>query len=110
MFSYVIGKIMTKMCIGTLSEIFVWIGAFWQAYLIYFFQIIIFIDIIRLINQTANFFPKSFTDNPETTKLITALIVLIIASCIIIYGFLNSEKFKVVEYTFEINKILDQPI
>jgi len=72
--------------------------------LIYLFQLILLVDILRLFNTVWPFFPSSLYQNFITAKLVTAFVILIIATIVILYGYINSEIVKVVELTFDIHK------
>lgn len=46
--SYVAGRVLEKVYLSTFSDIFIWIGSFWLAAMLYFFLIVLLVDIVRL--------------------------------------------------------------
>ena len=93
--SYLITKFFTAKLSAWLYDSLLWIGSFWFAFLIYFFLSVLIIDIARLINLWLHFIPGSFYTNYELTKQVTALIVVMIVSALVIYGFINTRNLSV---------------
>ncbi len=92
--SYIIGRVLEKIWLSVVSDIFVWIGSFWLAMFFYFFLIVIVIDLARLVNHWLPFFQlisDNYTKLKQTTLLTSVGIVLVI----ILYGYINACSFRV---------------
>ncbi|MCX6153431.1 MAG: metallophosphoesterase [Candidatus Kapabacteria bacterium] len=102
--SYIIFRIFDRFELHKISYIFTWIGSFWLAALLYFFLIVLFIDILRLINHFIPFFPEFITINIAKTKQILFISSLLIVALLLIYGRFNAISPKVRTIDVSINK------
>lgn len=98
--SFIFGRIMERICLCVVSDIFVWIGSFWLAAMLYFFLIIVFVDVLRLINIWLPFLPKLF-ENMARAKQITLLASITVVIVVLFGGLLNAlhPKIKTLELT-----------
>ena len=76
-------------------DLFLWIGSFWFAFILYLTLFILFIDLARVANYYLGIFPTFINSNYELSKQIAAAVVLFLSSTIILIGFINSTNFKV---------------
>ena len=99
--SFWIGRILERFYLSTISEIFVWIGAFWLAYIAYLVLGALLLDILRLANHFAGFFLAFVTRDYAKTKFYTAIGIFAISTIVIFLGFLNARnpKIKTLELT-----------
>lgn len=102
--SFIIGRILEKYYLSVISDIFVWIGSFWFAAILYFFILIIFLDITRSINASAPIYPSFATFNYERTKQIVFLFSVLIVGSFLIYGYHNAKNIKIRNLEFNITK------
>jgi predicted MPP superfamily phosphohydrolase len=72
--------------------------------MLYFFLSIVLLDFLRLLNWQFHFFPAFVKEDYEKAKEITALIVLIISSLVILFGYLNTRNIKVKTLTLNIER------
>ncbi|MCI0513119.1 metallophosphoesterase [candidate division KSB1 bacterium] len=49
--AFVAGRILERFCHCLASDFFVWLGSFWLAAMLYFFLIIVMLDLLRLVNH-----------------------------------------------------------
>ena len=56
--SFVAGRILEKVYLSYLSDFFTWAGSFWLAAMLYFFLIVVSVDLLRLLNHFLPFFNK----------------------------------------------------
>jgi predicted MPP superfamily phosphohydrolase len=56
--SYIIGRVLERYYLSSLSDFFTWTGSFWLAVMLYLFLIVVSIDILRLANHLFPFFDK----------------------------------------------------
>ena len=94
-YGYVLAKMLYKYLHPTAYDILLGIGAIWFAFLAYFLLSLLFIDILRLLNGWTNFFPSFVSSNYETTKKITALIVIALVGLVVFLGNLNKRNIEI---------------
>ena len=85
--SYIIARVAEKHIGYSVAGVFNWVGSFWFAAMLYFFFIILCIDIFRLFNHWFHFFPAVFYTDYAKTKFLTMLCVWLSDSsyCLWIY-------------------------
>ncbi len=93
--SFLIGRFVERTGVTWLSDPLVWIGSFWLAAMAYFFLILLFIDLLRLINYIIPYFPPIITNNPVQTRQFTVVSVFVIVAVTIFAGYLNARSPRV---------------
>ncbi|MBN1396668.1 MAG: metallophosphoesterase [Bacteroidetes bacterium] len=88
--SYIAARIIEHFTISTFSEVLVWIGSFWMGAMVYFFIILLVIDILRLANHIIPFFPEYIAQNIQQAKKITAIAVVGIVFLTVLAARINS--------------------
>ena len=94
-YGYVFAKVLHNFLPPILYDIWLGIGAFWFAFLVYFILVLLGIDILRLLDSFFNSFPEFITNNVELTKKITAVIVIVLVSLIVFLGNLNKRDITI---------------
>lgn len=94
-YGYVLAKIFYKYLSPLFYDILLGIGAIWFAFFVYFILSLLAIDIIRVFNHWFNFLPAFLFKNYETTKHITAIVVVTIVSVIVFLGNLNKRNIDI---------------
>lgn len=94
-YGYVFAKVFYKFLPPFLYDVWLSIGAFWFAFLVYFLLLILSIDLVRTIDSLFHFLPRFIYNDLEQTKKITALIVVVIASIIVLLGNLNKRDITI---------------
>ena len=102
--AFLIGRLIERISVNPVSTVLVWIGSFWMAFMVYFFLQILLIDILRLFNHFFGIFPSFITYNPQKTKFVAALIVIIITTVTVLLGFINTRFPVLKELNLTINK------
>jgi len=102
--SYIVGQILESKAPSIISDTLVWIGAFWFAFMVYFFFTIILIDLVRLFDSWFTILPSAWRENYAATKLYTFLAVITFYTILIFLGHLNARNPRIKEMTFHINK------
>ena len=90
--SFIAGRILERVTLSWFSSTLVLLGSFWLAAMVYFLLFAFAIDIIRLLNFIVPFFPSFLTVNPERTKEVTSLVVIIVVTVIVIGGYINARR------------------
>lgn len=102
--SFIAGRFLERISVNFFSEVLIWIGSFWIAFMFYFLLTLLVIDLLRLINFIVPFFPAFITHNIEKTKRVTAAIVLILVAVTVIGGYINTKVIITKTYKMKINK------
>ncbi len=102
--SFIAGRFLERVWISFFSDVLIWVGSFWIAFMFYFFLSLVIIDLLRFINFLIPFFPSFITANIEKTKRITALVVFVFVIITIAGGYINTRTINTRTYKFKINK------
>ncbi len=101
--SFIIGEVLEHSHPSVISEWIYRVGAFWLAFMLYLFLVILFLDIVRLIDHFFHFLPLF---SPRQ-KSLTGLIVLGAVSVIVVAGHLNALSTRIKEINLEIPKSVE---
>lgn len=102
--SYIIGRILENYWISYISDFLIWVGSFWIAIMFYTFLCLIVIDFFRLVNYFIPMLPYSILKNPEKTKRVITIIVVLFNLITVGGGFFNSKIINIRHYNLFINK------
>ncbi len=98
--SFIAGEFLEHTNPSAISEWIYRIGAFWLAFMLYLFLIVLFIDIIRLFKGFFHFLP----DLSPSVKCASGLTILALVSFLILMGHLNAINPKIREISLSIAK------
>jgi predicted MPP superfamily phosphohydrolase len=98
--SFIAGEFLEHTHPSAIGEWIYRIGAFWLAFMLYLFLIVLFVDIVRLINYFFHFIPELSL----SFKFITGLVVLGFVSVSVLLGHLNAINPKIREISLSIPK------
>ena len=87
--AYIIGRVLERIWLSPVSDVFTWLGSFWLAAMLYFFLFVILVDLIRLAHLVIPF-PGIVTNNYAAVKLLLLAVATGIVIIIIIAGHLNA--------------------
>jgi len=102
--SFIVGRILERVYLSWLSDIIVWVGSFWLGAMLYFFLIIYFLDIVRLINHFIPLYPHFIRANYAGIKEIIALSSIGLVALILIVGYINALSPRIRTLTLDIPK------
>jgi uncharacterized protein len=102
--SYIAARVISRYIPLFVYDLLVKIGAFWFAFLIYFFMAILLIEIIRLPLKKLKSIPETETIEYKNLKLKIFCIVVILVSLIIGYGSYNAQDIRVKTITLTLPK------
>jgi len=102
--SYIIGRFLEKRYLSLLSDIFIWVGSFWFAFILYFLLGILLLDLSRLINHFVNFLPAYSSFQYVEVKFYTTFIVIGFTVLTIAAGYFNARNIRIRKYDFTIPK------
>ena len=97
---FIIGEILEHTYSSLVSEWIYRIGAFWLAFMLYFFLTILLFDFIRLLNYFFHFLPEI----SQTLRFRIGLITIAFVSIVVLAGHINALNTHVREISLTINK------
>jgi uncharacterized protein len=102
--TYVAGRFMEKVYLGGVSDILVWTGSFWLAAMIYFLLLVLFADLLRLINHFLPFYPAWLRINYAQAKFIILGVSVVLVAGIVLGGFINARNPRITTLEIHIPK------
>ncbi|MFC2114481.1 metallophosphoesterase [Bacteroidota bacterium] len=105
--SYIIGRAGTSFLPLKISEFFMLAGSFWMAFMLYFFLIVLFFDVIKGIERFTGFLPEFITSNIGKTKHFILFISVISVSLLVLIGHINSRIIHVRTIDLVIDKAVE---
>jgi uncharacterized protein len=94
--SFISGRLLENHVPYFLSDLFVWVGSFWLAAMLYFLLAVVALDLVRLVNHIVPIYPAVITDNYQQAKYIAGAIVTGVVGLILAIGYINSTMPRVV--------------
>lgn len=88
--AYIAGRFMMHALPGAFSSLLIWIGSFWLACMLYFFLIVLLLDLTRLLNLLFHFYPGPGSASYAGLKLITLVVSVALVLLLIIGGTYNA--------------------
>jgi predicted MPP superfamily phosphohydrolase len=88
--SYFAGRFLENLLPADFCNVFIWVGAYWLALMIYFLLGVLLVDLFRLINYIFGIFPRFVFKDYAKTKQTTAIIILSISVLLVIIGRINA--------------------
>jgi len=102
--SFVASVFLERTDIIVLGKPLSWIGSFWLGAFVYFFLIVLAIDLLRLINHFIAFYPAFVTSNPARSAFVAALSSISIVVLLLVYGFVNAHIVRIRTFDIVVNK------
>jgi len=98
------GRILENYFPSVITDVFVWIGSFWLAFILYFLVSVILLDIIRIINHFIPFYPDYITKNYQKTKEFIFYGIVLLVGIIVLIGHINFLYPRIYTKEIKINK------
>ena len=102
--SYPAARFAERLHRGSLSEVLVFIGAFYLALMVYLLLLVFLVDIVRLGNKFFHFFPSAVTEHAQKAGQIAFLVVGVAALMIVIGGIINALHLRLRTLDLSIDK------
>jgi len=102
--SYFAGRVLEKFYLSLFSDLLIWIGAIWFAFMLYFVLSFLVVDFLRLVDYLFGVFPSFITRNFPNTNYIAGIIVFGMISLTVLFGFINSRYIVVKDLEMKIEK------
>jgi predicted MPP superfamily phosphohydrolase len=88
--SFIGGRVLERFLPSVVSDLFIWMGSFWIAAMIYFLLAVVSLDVLRLVNRFIPIFPSVIRDNYAQAKYIVSVSVIGLVGLILLSGHINS--------------------
>jgi len=102
--SYILARVLERYIGYSVAGVFNWIGSFWFAAMLYFFFLILFVDLFRLLNHWLHFLPSCFYIDYSKTKFITLLCSTGLVITLIVGGYINATIVRITNLKIHIDK------
>lgn len=102
--SYLIGRITVNLWHNPISEFLMFIGSFWLAAFVYFLIIVLFLDLLRIINHFIPFYPEFIKNNYSLYKKYIFMFSCAIVILLMAYGHINAVNYHIKKLDIKINK------
>jgi uncharacterized protein len=102
--TYLSGRILESRLPVLVSDILIWIGSFWWGAILYFFLIVVALDLIRLINHFLPFYPSALANNYAFAKQVIAIVSVVIVFIVLTFGYFNARNVRIKTLTLSIPK------
>ncbi|MFI5264805.1 MAG: metallophosphoesterase [Candidatus Kapaibacterium sp.] len=102
--SYLIGRFLERKYLSVISDIFIWIGSFWFAFILYFLIAIVLLDLTRLADHFFAFLPINPTPGYGKIKLAAFLVVGIATFLAVLAGYINAWYIRIKPLDLTIEK------
>jgi len=103
-FSYVIGELLEWKAPSLLSDVLIWIGAFWFAYMAYFLLSLWIIDLVRLVQHFTHVLPSPTPGDYVRFKLFGGLTLVAFLTIIMIIGNYNATHIRTKSLSIAVDK------
>ncbi len=85
-FAFILGRFIENTSLHALTNMLIWVGAFWLGAVVYFLMAAIICDLIRLVNILFHFMPLPGSIAHNYLKIISLLTSIIFVSVLLIVG------------------------
>lgn len=100
--SYILGRVIERINISIFTDVLTWVGSFWLAAMLYFFLIVLVVDIIRLSDYFIGWLPVSCYSEKFKSALLLVSIALVFLTVLV--GHINAISPRVNKLTIDLNK------
>jgi len=101
--AYITGRVLERIWLSPVSDVFTWIGSFWLAAMMYFFLFAIIIDLVRLVHLIIPY-PGLVAYNYAISKLLLLAIVIGIVVITVIAGHINALSPRIKRLDLSVHK------
>jgi len=88
--SFVIGRLLERRMVNSLTTTLIWIGSFWLAIMVYILLQLLLIDFVFLINRWLDFLPAGVNLDPLKIRQTLAIIIAAITFIVVLLGHINT--------------------
>lgn len=88
--SFIGGRMLENVLSSALSDLFIWMGSFWIAAMLYFLMAAVALDVMRLVNHFLPFFPSAVTNNYSQAKYLILAGITGLVGFLMLAGHINA--------------------
>lgn len=100
--TYILGRVIERFHISWFTDVLTWTGSFWLAAMLYFFMLVLVIDILRVSNFFIGYFPPLFYTEKFKLGLLAGSISAVFL--VVLAGHINAVNTNIRKLTIEIDK------
>lgn len=104
--SYVVARVLERVWLGPVSDIFMWVGSIWLSVFVYLLLSVLLVDLLRAVNYFVPFWNSIVGPETEKYKLFLFWGVISVTGLVVIGGFINAATPRVNHYKLELDKEL----
>jgi predicted MPP superfamily phosphohydrolase len=104
--TYLSGRFLERSSLHATGEVLTRLGTFWLAAFVYFLLLVIFIDLLRLINHFLPLLPEIVLANYGRFKLYMFIGAVGIVFITVLAGYINARNPKITRLNFTIDKVV----
>lgn len=102
--AFILARVLERTYPCMLTGIITWVGSFWLGFMLFFFLVVVLIDLARIFDSFLHFFPPVFYTHLPSVKVITLLTVLGLSVLFVTVGFINARIPRIKELNITISK------
>ncbi|MBN2638717.1 MAG: metallophosphoesterase [Bacteroidales bacterium] len=102
--SFVAGRLLERVFLSPLSTALIWMGSVWMAMVVYLLLMLLFVDLVSLLDRWIGFLPSFMHHNPLKVKQIIAVVIASVTLLTVFIGFINTRFIKVRDINLEVHK------
>jgi predicted MPP superfamily phosphohydrolase len=102
--SFMGGRLFENYLPAILADLFIWIGSFWIAAMLYLLLTVVLLDLLRLANHFLPFFPAAITNNYAQAKYFTSAGVMGLVGLLLLGGHINSVAPRIKKLNLSVDK------
>ncbi|MBW6498360.1 MAG: metallophosphoesterase [Bacteroidales bacterium] len=97
--TYIAGRFLERVWLGPVSDALVWTGSFWLGAMLYFFLLVVLVDIFRVVNHFIPIIPAFARENFANFKLWLLGGSVLLVALMLVAGYINAlnPRIKTVE-------------
>lgn len=88
--SFIGGRLFEYWLPSAIANLFIWMGSFWIAAMVYLLIAVISLDLLRLINHFLPIFPPTITENYPQAKYFASVVVMGCVGILLLAGHVNA--------------------
>ena len=101
---YLLARIVERVYLCVFSDLLIWIGSFWLAFILYAFFLVVLIDIFRLTNSLFHWFPSFIITNATKSAFYMGIFSFLLILALLIGGHINALIPKITKLDINIHK------
>jgi uncharacterized protein len=102
--SYVAGRFLERAYMSHASDLLIWVGSFWLAAMLYFFLVVLAVDLLRLVDRIIPFLPDADSAAAGLLRFRVLGASILVVAALVVAGFINARHPRVASLEVTIPK------